>query len=198
MRSFERAPSAATASRVRIAPRSESESSATCLPGRQRATEAARRATPSRRQRSDKARTMSSLKAIWASGSASFLGSKWRWGRRTASRTSPSMMSIARIGLRFRFDRLPGADALEEPPRPLGDRDCPQRWLCALPGRRRRRIDERDGSAAAPMACFRAAASDKPATPPPAMATSKTGKALVKARGSPEARIVGRLRVPRN
>ena len=37
-------------------------------------------------------------------------------------------------GLRFRFDRLPGADPLEEPPRPLGDRDRAQRRLMRSSG----------------------------------------------------------------
>ena len=52
--------------------------------------------------------------------------------------------------------------------------------------------------APAPSACFSAAASDKPAAPPPAMATSKTGMESVKLRGSPEARIVGRMGRRRN
>ncbi len=50
-------------------------------------------------------------------------------------------------GLRLRLDRLPGPDALEKPPRPLGDRDRAQRRMRGVGGGRGRRIDDRDRQA---------------------------------------------------
>ena len=51
--------------------------------------------------------------------------------------------------LRLRLDLLPGADALEKPPRPAGDRDRAQRGLRTPVGGGRGRIEDRDRSARA-------------------------------------------------
>ena len=187
MRSLERAPSAATARRARIEPPPASESSPACLPGRQRATEAARRATPSRSHSVVRARTMSSVKAIWASGSPSLLASKWRCGRRTASRTRPSMIPILRIGCAL------GSIASQAPMRSKRRRGPSAIATARSGGSALSWAEAGAGSTTAtempaPSACFRAAASDKPAAPPPAMATSKTGTGSVKGRGSPGVR----------
>ena len=51
---------------------SESDNSATCLPGSQCATDPVMRWAPSRSQSAESAPTTSSLKAIWASGAVAF------------------------------------------------------------------------------------------------------------------------------
>ena len=57
------------------------------------------------------------------------------------------MIRMARIGLRLRGDRLPGADGFEKPPRPLGDCDGAQERAARVGGWRRRRIDDGDRDA---------------------------------------------------
>ena len=130
------------AGRGRVPPSESDSSPATCLPGRKPATEAGARATPSRLAEPESAATISSLKAMWASGSPSAPASKWRWRRRTASRTPPSMISMARIGCALGPIASQAPISLEQPPRPFGDRDGAYEAAPRFAGRRRRGIDD--------------------------------------------------------
>ena len=147
--------------------------------------------TPSRSQSAESAPTTSSLKAIWASGPRSFVA-KLRWGKRMASRTSPSMIAIDRIGCAFGSiaaqaptcssrRRGPSAIATVRNGLALGPAGCPGSTTAT--------------DAPCPIACLIAAASASPDAPPPAMTTSKMGAGSANADASFRP-VVGRTTSP--
>ena len=123
--------------------------------------------------------------------------SNLRCGRRTASRTPPSMMSILRIGCEL------GATA-SQAPIPSRSRRGPGAIATARSGASRAfRAGLGAGSTTAtaapsPSACLTAAARARPVAAPPAMTTSKTGTDLVTREVPERRRIVRRLRPGRN
>ena len=181
VRMVDRAPSAATSSRVEIALPSESSTERCWAPpgGENFVTADVRNSTPTSFAFATSASTRSRFSIMWANGSpGSMSPPKVRKTGRTASSSRLSVMAISMIGCAFALtlSQTPRASNSRRAAATIAEARSSPDWRAPSAGSAT--TTENDG----PSACRKAIASERPAKLPPAISTSTSLRAMIGSR----------------